>query len=108
MRWSHFFIPTLRDDPADAEVVSHRLLLRARFIRQLGAGDRKSRRLNSSHANISYAEFCLKKKVGAHRDGAQLRSRRLEYPHPHLRGLRDSCRNLSLFGRQRAELTPAY
>src|SRR3712207_7333723 len=29
---------------------------------QLGAGDRKSTRLNSSHANISYAVFCLKKK----------------------------------------------
>src|SRR3712207_7582999 len=30
--------------------------------RQLGAVDRKSTRLNSSHANISYAVFCLKKK----------------------------------------------
>jgi prolyl-tRNA synthetase len=38
MRWSQFFIPTLREDPADAEVVSHRLLLRAGLIRQLGAG----------------------------------------------------------------------
>jgi prolyl-tRNA synthetase len=38
MRWSQLFIPTLRDDPADAEVVSHRLLLRAGYIRQLGAG----------------------------------------------------------------------
>ena len=38
MRWSQFFIPTLRDDPADAEVVSHRLLLRAGYVRQLGAG----------------------------------------------------------------------
>ncbi|MCG3163187.1 MAG: Proline--tRNA ligase [Acidobacteria bacterium] len=38
MRWSQFFIPTLREDPADAEVVSHKLLLRAGFIRQLGAG----------------------------------------------------------------------
>ncbi|MBV8859811.1 MAG: proline--tRNA ligase [Acidobacteria bacterium] len=38
MRWSHYFIPTLREDPADAEVVSHRLLLRAGFIRQLGSG----------------------------------------------------------------------
>ncbi|MDQ3649052.1 MAG: proline--tRNA ligase, partial [Acidobacteriota bacterium] len=38
MRWSQYFVPTLRDDPADAEVVSHRLLLRAGFIRQLGAG----------------------------------------------------------------------
>ncbi len=38
MRWSQYFIPTLREDPADAEVVSHRLLLRSGFIRQLGAG----------------------------------------------------------------------
>src|SRR3712207_8644814 len=30
--------------------------------REPGAGDRKSTRLNSSHANISYAVFCLKKK----------------------------------------------
>ena len=29
MRWSQYFIPTLREDPADAEVVSHKLLLRA-------------------------------------------------------------------------------
>jgi prolyl-tRNA synthetase len=38
MRWSNFFIPTLREDPAGAEVVSHKLLLRAGMIRQLGAG----------------------------------------------------------------------
>ncbi len=38
MRWSHYFIPTLREEPADAEVISHKLLLRAGMIRQLGAG----------------------------------------------------------------------
>ncbi|MCI0459468.1 MAG: proline--tRNA ligase [Gemmataceae bacterium] len=38
MRWSQLFIPTLREDPADAEVPSHRLLLRAGYIRQLSAG----------------------------------------------------------------------
>jgi prolyl-tRNA synthetase len=38
MRWSHAFIPTLRDDPADAEAISHKLLVRAGFIRQLTAG----------------------------------------------------------------------
>jgi prolyl-tRNA synthetase len=38
MRWSRYFIPTLREDPADAEVVSHKLLLRAGMIRQLSAG----------------------------------------------------------------------
>ncbi|MFO0689364.1 MAG: proline--tRNA ligase [Myxococcota bacterium] len=38
MRWSSAFIPTLRDDPADAEAVSHKLLVRAGLIRQLMAG----------------------------------------------------------------------
>ena len=38
MRWSQCFIPTLREDPADAEVVSHKLLLRAGLVRQLAAG----------------------------------------------------------------------
>ncbi len=38
MRWSRTFIPTLREDPADAEFPSHRLLIRAAFIRQLAAG----------------------------------------------------------------------
>src|SRR3712207_8878575 len=33
--------------------------------RERGRGDRKSTRLNSSHANISYAVFCLKKKIQA-------------------------------------------
>ena len=38
MRWSQAHIPTLREAPADAEAVSHRLLVRAGFIRQLAAG----------------------------------------------------------------------
>ncbi len=38
MRWSQYFIPTLREDPADAEVVSHKLLLRAGLMRQLASG----------------------------------------------------------------------
>jgi prolyl-tRNA synthetase family II len=38
VRWTQAFIPTLRDDPADAEAVSHRLLVRAGLIRQLMAG----------------------------------------------------------------------
>jgi prolyl-tRNA synthetase len=37
-RWSELFIPTLREAPTDAEVASHKLLLRAGYIRQLGAG----------------------------------------------------------------------
>lgn len=38
MRWSRAFIPTLRDDPADAEAANHRLLVRGGFIRRLMAG----------------------------------------------------------------------
>jgi prolyl-tRNA synthetase len=37
-RWSKLFIPTLREAPADAEVASHKFLLRAGYVRQLGAG----------------------------------------------------------------------
>src|ERR1700761_7565683 len=38
MLWSNLFIPTLRENPVDAEVVSHQLLVRAGYIRQLAAG----------------------------------------------------------------------
>ena len=38
MRWTRAFIPTLRDDPADAEAASHRLLVRGGFMRQLMSG----------------------------------------------------------------------
>ena len=38
MRWSQMHIPTLREDPADADAPSHRLLVRAGYIRQLSAG----------------------------------------------------------------------
>lgn len=38
MRWSRSFLPTLKEDPADAEVVSHRLMMRAGLIRPLARG----------------------------------------------------------------------
>jgi prolyl-tRNA synthetase len=38
MRFSELFIPTLREDPADADAASHRLLVRGGFVRQVGAG----------------------------------------------------------------------
>ena len=38
MRLSQLFFASLRDDPAEAEMVSHRLLVRAGYVRQLGAG----------------------------------------------------------------------
>ena len=37
-RASKLFLPTLREDPADAEAVSHKLLVRGGFVRQVGAG----------------------------------------------------------------------
>ncbi len=38
MRWSNLFVPTLRDAPGDAEAISHKLLIRGGFMRQLHAG----------------------------------------------------------------------
>ena len=38
MRWSQYFLPTLREDPKDAEAVSHKLMVRAGLIRRLGSG----------------------------------------------------------------------
>ena len=38
MRLSELFFTTLRDDPGEAEMPSHRLLLRAGYVRQLGSG----------------------------------------------------------------------
>src|SRR3954453_1339408 len=38
MRWSRLFIPTLRENPADAETVSQQLLVRAGFLRAVKTG----------------------------------------------------------------------
>ncbi|MBD3169272.1 MAG: proline--tRNA ligase [candidate division Zixibacteria bacterium] len=38
MKWSQAYIPTLRDDPAEAELISHKLLMRAGYIRKVTAG----------------------------------------------------------------------
>src|SRR3712207_8519687 len=54
--------PTIRIHPAiiAQAAATSKVMLGGNF--SLGVGDRKSTRLNSSHANISYAVFCLKKK----------------------------------------------
>jgi prolyl-tRNA synthetase len=36
--WSQFFVPTLKESPADAEIASHKLLVRAGLVRKLGGG----------------------------------------------------------------------
>ena len=38
MKQSQIFIPTLRDNPSDAEAISHQLMLRAGYIRQISSG----------------------------------------------------------------------
>jgi len=38
MRWSKSLVPTLKEDPADAEAISHKLMVRAGLVRQLAAG----------------------------------------------------------------------
>ena len=38
MRWSQYLLPTLKETPADAEVVSHQLMMRAGMIRKVAAG----------------------------------------------------------------------
>ncbi len=38
MRWSQSFAPTLKETPAEAEIASHQLLLRAGLIRKLAGG----------------------------------------------------------------------
>jgi prolyl-tRNA synthetase len=38
MRWTEFFLPTLKETPADAEIQSHKLMLRAGLIRRLSSG----------------------------------------------------------------------
>ena len=38
MRWTKAFIPTLKETPAEAEITSHKLLLRAGLIRKLAGG----------------------------------------------------------------------
>ena len=38
MRYTRMFLPTLKEDPAEAEVVSHKLMVRAGMIRKLASG----------------------------------------------------------------------
>jgi prolyl-tRNA synthetase len=53
MRLSRLFFTTLRDDPADAEMVSHKLLVRAGYMRQLGSGIYTLLPLASPSASVS-------------------------------------------------------
>src|SRR5947199_3551292 len=64
----HDVPPRSADDVPDEQELEHGLTIRggsehSSLCRQVGTGDRKSTRLNSSHLGISYAVFCLKKKI---------------------------------------------
>src|SRR3712207_446258 len=58
----YYEVPLVRESLRDREILFH---LAPHLVKPLGfmIPDRKSTRLNSSHANISYAVFCLKKKT---------------------------------------------
>src|SRR2546430_3954635 len=63
-------VPVLAPQGSVLQEIRHALQSRARQpdrIRPATAGDRKSTRLNSSHSQISYAVFCLKKKKKKYR-----------------------------------------
>src|SRR3712207_8768153 len=60
---------------ADEAIEVLQLILGGGMVAHHGELDRKSTRLNSSHANISYAVFCLKKKTVAHRYHCAFRMR---------------------------------
>src|SRR5947209_12663082 len=70
----HDALPILDRFPPGREHIGDPAALKAPRLRVDGHEDRKSTRLNSSHANTSYAVFCLKKKIGLHRDDAQQRA----------------------------------
>ena len=38
MKYSNFFLPTIKDTPSDAEIISHKLMIRAGMIKQSSAG----------------------------------------------------------------------
>src|SRR3712207_7899521 len=62
--------PSVTARVADRAILVATLLISRHAVKP--GADRKSTRLNSSHANISYAVFCLKKKRQLGRDGPRL------------------------------------
>src|SRR3712207_8329761 len=67
-------------DAAGGDVVVQPLH-RGQVVGVEGPRDRKSTRLNSSHANISYAVFCLKKKINIHLNDTSPRYPYITKPH---------------------------
>src|SRR3712207_7011160 len=64
--WSvHFSDTTTKGSDSESSSSRHYIRFDEWFIRSFQDQDRKSTRLNSSHANISYAVFCLKKKINS-------------------------------------------
>src|SRR5262245_62610266 len=87
---------------AEREVI-YRLIRGCGQVRHFAADpipmeDRKSTRLNSSHLGISYAVFCLKKKIALQRTDLELRHRCQAGAIPHARGIGTRARLLSAHG----------
>src|SRR3712207_8609202 len=59
----NFVNKVIDEENAGKSVSTRRQMVKGAGAVLGGMGDRKSTRLNSSHANISYAVFCLKKKI---------------------------------------------
>src|SRR5947209_9194165 len=68
--------------------IDHRKIHVEDLVARVPRGDRKSTRLNSSHANISYAVFCLKKKKQQKPQHSRSRRPRLQFLHEHRLHLR--------------------
>src|SRR3712207_7185044 len=66
--------PVLHDWPFVRGVDHYSHAVMAQLMMTEGRIDRKSTRLNSSHANISYAVFCLKKKKKSHDQQSRIRN----------------------------------
>src|SRR5438445_9674008 len=78
----HDALPIYVADVADAVAGEDRLVLDGAPVAHVGHVDRKSTRLNSSHANISYAVFCLKKKTCASSPSPHIRAKRRPITRP--------------------------
>src|SRR5260370_21202706 len=88
-RWSQLFIPTLREAPADAEVASHKFLVRAGYIRQLAAG---------IYSYLFLGQRSFNKSTAIVREELDRIGQEFYLPALHPRGLGEASRRCSIMG----------